>query len=107
MVMHREGNTSTASAHRSAMQCHAVVTQWHSEALPNSCIIGSVRLIRSCISQIPFFRKQEWGSWDLLQCEKEIHGMKERVAESALFVRGHHCNLQVLSAATVQCLSVE
>jgi len=23
-----------------------------------------------------FLRKQEWGRWDLLQCEKEIHGIK-------------------------------
>jgi hypothetical protein len=77
------------------------------EAPPNSCIIGSSRLIPSFILQIQFFRNQDWGSLDLLQCEKEIHGMKERVAESVLIVRGYQWNLQVLLAAAVHCLSVE
>jgi hypothetical protein len=82
--MHRKGNTTTASAHRGAMQCHAVFTHSRGiqEAPPNSCIIGSSRLMPYFILQIQFFKKQDWESWDVLQCEKEIHGIKERVAES-------------------------
>jgi hypothetical protein len=47
--MHREGHTNTASGQRSAMLCHAVVTQSCGirKAPPNSCIIGSIRLIPS------------------------------------------------------------
>ena len=62
-------------------QCHAVPHCGH----PVVCHSGSPAefmhhwkqpLIPSFILQIPFFRKQEWGSWDLLQCEKEIRGIK-------------------------------
>jgi hypothetical protein len=37
-----------------------------------------------------------------------VHGVKERVAESGLIVRGLSVDdLQVLSAAAVHCLSIE